>query len=53
VILVQFKPGALFHFTRIPFQELMNAAIDAEAVFGNEITRLDERLDSTKPCRIL
>jgi AraC-like DNA-binding protein len=47
MILVVFKPGALFRFTRIPFQELMNTAVDAEAVFGNALTRLNERLNST------
>ena len=47
MILVVFKPGALFRFTRMPFQELMNTAVDAEAVFGSSLARLNERLNST------
>ena len=47
MILVVFKPGALYHFTRLSFEQLMNTALDAEAVFGSAITRLNERLSST------
>lgn len=46
MIMVVFKPGALYRFTGIPFREFTNTAIDAEAVFGKEITSLNERLNS-------
>ena len=47
MILVVFKPGALFRFTRMPFQELMNTAVNAESVFGTKLARLNDRLNST------
>lgn len=46
VFQVQFQPGALFRLTGIPGQDLANQFIDAEVVFGAEITRVNERLSS-------
>lgn len=44
VLQVQFQPGALFRLTGIPAHELTNAFVDAEAVFGPELRRVNERL---------
>ncbi|HEX5151458.1 MAG TPA: helix-turn-helix domain-containing protein [Parafilimonas sp.] len=46
VILVVFKPGILYRITGIPFYELNNTFIDAEAVFSKEIRLVNERLSS-------
>ncbi len=48
VVQVQFQPGALFRLTGIPAQELTNAFVDAEAVFGLELRRVNERLSYTR-----
>ncbi|NIJ54591.1 helix-turn-helix domain-containing protein [Dyadobacter arcticus] len=47
VFQVQFQPGALFRLTGIPACELTNSFLDAEAVFGSEIRRVNERLSYT------
>lgn len=47
MILVVFKPGALHRLTGIPFNELTNADIDAEAVFSSELHQVNSRLTST------
>ncbi len=47
IFLVNFKPGALYRITGIPFYELNNSFIDAEAVFSKEIRLVNERLNST------
>ena len=47
MIQVVFKPGALYRLTHLPFHELMDTALDAEAIFGSKVTRLNERLNST------
>jgi AraC-like DNA-binding protein len=47
VILVHFLPGVLHRITGIPYFELTNTFVDAEAIFGSEITRVNERLNST------
>lgn len=47
VLLVDFKPGVLYRITGIPFYELTNTFIDAEAVFGKEIRLVSERLNSS------
>jgi AraC-like DNA-binding protein len=43
---VDLQPGALHRLTGIPFKELTNTAVDAEAFFGAEIKRVNERLGS-------
>lgn len=48
VFQVQFQPGALFRLTGIPASELTNTFLDAEAVFGNEIRLVNERLSHTR-----
>jgi AraC-like DNA-binding protein len=47
MILVVFRPGALNRLTGIDFSELMDQAIDAEAIFGNDVEHLNNRLNST------
>ncbi|MBC3787675.1 AraC-like DNA-binding protein [Spirosoma sp. LMG 31448] len=47
VLLVDFQPGVLYRITGIPFYELTNTFIDAEAVFGREIRLVNERLASS------
>jgi len=46
VLLVDFQPGVLYRITGIPFHELTNTFIDAEAVFAKEIRLVNERLNS-------
>jgi AraC-like DNA-binding protein len=41
---VQFQPGVLTKFLRLPLPEFTNARIDAEAVLGAEICQLREQL---------
>jgi AraC-like DNA-binding protein len=41
---VQFQPGVLSKFLRLPLPEFTNARIDAEAVLGAEIRQLQEQL---------
>jgi AraC-like DNA-binding protein len=45
--LIDFQPGVLHRLTGIPFYELTNSFIDAEAVFSKEIRLVNERLNST------
>lgn len=47
VLLVDFQPGVLYRITGIPFQELTNTFLDAEAVFTKEIRLVNERLSSS------
>jgi AraC-like DNA-binding protein len=47
VFLVEFQPGVLYRITGIPFCELTNTDIDAEAIFSNPIRLVNERLNST------
>lgn len=47
MIIVDFKPGALYRLTGIPFTEFNNKDIDAETVLPPEIKRVHERLNST------
>jgi AraC-like DNA-binding protein len=44
VFQVQFQPGALHRLTGLPAYELTNTYLDAEAVFGADISRVNERL---------
>ncbi len=44
---IVFQPGALFRLTGVPAQELTSVFVDAEAIFSNELTRVNERLSST------
>lgn len=44
VFQVQFQPGALHRLTGLPAHELTNRFVDAEALFGPELRRLNERL---------
>lgn len=46
MIIVDFRPGALHRLTGIPFRELTNKDIDAEAIFPDEIKRVNDRLSS-------
>jgi len=46
ILLVVFKPGALYRLTRIPFHELMNTHADLEVVFPGESRQVNERLNS-------
>jgi AraC-like DNA-binding protein len=41
---VQFQPGVLTKFLRLPLPEFTNARIDAEAVLGAEIRQVQEQL---------
>ncbi|MFY0255192.1 helix-turn-helix domain-containing protein [Chitinophaga sp. 30R24] len=41
---IVFQPGALYRLTGIPSQELFNAYIDAETVFPNSISGINEKL---------
>ena len=47
MIIVDFKPGALYHICGIPFSELVDKEIDAELIFAAEIKRVNYRLSST------
>jgi AraC-like DNA-binding protein len=47
IILVNFQPGVLYRITGIPFYQLTNQSIDAEAVFSTEIHMVNQRLSST------
>lgn len=44
VFQVQFQPGALFRLTGIPASELANRFVDAEAIFGASVKRVNEQL---------
>ena len=46
MIEVDLQPGALHRLTGVPFKELANKDIDAEAFFPSEIGRVNERLGS-------
>lgn len=46
-LLVNFQPGVLHRLTGIPFYELTNSFVDAEAIFPKEIRLVNERLNST------
>jgi hypothetical protein len=39
MIIVDFKPGALYRLTGIPFTEFTDKDVDAEMVFSPEIKR--------------
>jgi hypothetical protein len=47
VLLVDFQPGVLYRITGIPFQELTNSFVDAEAIFSKEVRLVNDRLNST------
>jgi AraC-like DNA-binding protein len=47
MIIVDFKPGALYRICNVPFSELADKEIDAELIFPLEIKRVNERLNST------
>jgi len=47
MIQVLFKPGTLHRLTGIPFTELTNKCIDAEAIFSSELSCVNARLNST------
>ncbi|MEX6689340.1 helix-turn-helix domain-containing protein [Danxiaibacter flavus] len=47
VLLVTFQPGVLYRITGIPYAELTNTFVDAEAVFSKEMRLVNERLNST------
>jgi AraC-like DNA-binding protein len=47
MIIVDFKPGALSRLTGLPFKELANRDIDAEAVLGQQIRIVNDRLGSS------
>ncbi|MBD2705694.1 AraC family transcriptional regulator [Spirosoma sp. BT702] len=47
-ILVNLHPGVLHRFVGIPFHELTNTFIDAEAIFPPEIRRVNQRLSSVQ-----
>lgn len=47
MIIVDFKPGALYRLCGIPFSVLVDKEIDAEAIFSPEIQRVNDRLNST------
>ena len=46
MIIVDFKPGALYRLTGIPFTEFTDKDVDAEMVFSPEIKKVNERLNS-------
>lgn len=46
MIEVDLRPGALHRLTGIPFKELSNKDIDAEAFFPSEMCRVNERLSN-------
>jgi AraC-like DNA-binding protein len=46
-LLVNFQPGVLFRITGMPYCELANTFVDAEAVFSKDIRLVNERLNST------
>lgn len=46
MIEVDLQPGVLHRLTGVPFKELANKNIDAEAFFGAELRRVNERLGS-------
>ena len=46
-LIINFQPGVLHRVTRIPFNELTNTFVDAGAVLGNEVSLINERLNST------
>lgn len=48
VIKVIFYPGALFHLVQLPLTEIIDLNVDAEAVFGQQMRLLNERLSSTE-----
>jgi AraC-like DNA-binding protein len=43
---VQFQPGALSKFLRVPMPELLNRNLDARLVLGPEIRELTDRLEN-------
>jgi AraC-like DNA-binding protein len=47
VLIVNFRPGAVYRLTSIPSYRLVNTGIDAEAVFSPEIALVNSRLNST------
>ena len=51
VILVNLFPGVLYRITGMPYSELTNTFVDAEAMFGKEIRMVNERLNSTRDYR--
>jgi AraC-like DNA-binding protein len=48
VIKVIFYPGALFHLVQLPLTEITDLNVDAEAVFGQPMRLLNERLSSAE-----
>lgn len=44
---IRFHAGALFSLLKIPMQELLHTSIDAELIFGKEITSLNNQLANT------
>lgn len=45
--LVNFQPGVLYRLMGIPFHELTNSFVDAEAILHKELRLVNERLNST------
>lgn len=45
-IKVVLQPSALYHLLRIPLAEITNKYLDAEAVWGDDVKRLSQRLSS-------
>lgn len=48
MILVVFKPGALFRLTGMPLPSITNTELDAEAVFPKEMRCVNDRLSSSE-----
>ena len=48
ILLVNFQPGVLHRITGIPFHELTNSFIDAEAVFSKQIRIVNQLLNSAE-----
>lgn len=48
MILVVFKPGALFRLTGMPLPSITNTEFDAEAVFPKEMRCVNDRLSSSE-----
>ncbi len=44
---IRFHAGGLFRLLKIPMQELLHTSIDAELIFGKEITSLTNQLANT------
>jgi len=53
MISVDFRPGALYRLTGLPFHEFANLDTDAELVFGACIRELNERLSGTDNYKLM